>query len=104
LAVQITLTDVYDCTKRHTSHHSELGDALFFYRDVLFGRLYDRFAQDVIAHGAFLECLEPYILDNQVNNDLFNQILQKAFPFQEAQAAPGAASSHPFLFGLGGKQ
>ncbi|XP_067930193.1 vacuolar protein sorting-associated protein 8 homolog [Watersipora subatra] len=34
--------------------------------DVLFGRLYERFSQDVIAHGAFLECLEPYILDDQL--------------------------------------
>ena len=35
-------------------------------RDVLFGRLYERFREDVIAHGAFLECLEPFILDNQL--------------------------------------
>jgi len=33
---------------------------------VLFGRLYERFRQDVIAHGAFLECLEPFILDDQL--------------------------------------
>ncbi|KAK7507486.1 hypothetical protein BaRGS_00001421 [Batillaria attramentaria] len=29
--------------------------------DVLFGRIYERFAVDVIAKGTFLECLEPYI-------------------------------------------
>ena len=34
----------------------------------MFGRLYERFSQDVIAHGAFLECLEPYILDDQLQN------------------------------------
>ena len=30
-------------------------------RDTLFGRIYERFASDVIAKGTFLECLEPYI-------------------------------------------
>ncbi|KAL8564238.1 hypothetical protein ACOMHN_050849 [Nucella lapillus] len=29
--------------------------------DVLFGRIYERFAVDIIAKGTFLECLEPYI-------------------------------------------
>ena len=33
----------------------------FHFRDVLFGRIYDRFAVDVIAKGTFLECPEPYI-------------------------------------------
>lgn len=28
---------------------------------MLFGRIYERFAADIIAKGTFLECLEPYI-------------------------------------------
>nr|CAB3267651.1 vacuolar protein sorting-associated protein 8 homolog [Phallusia mammillata] len=36
--------------------------------DVLFGRIYDRFRADCIAHGAFLECLEPYILNDQLKS------------------------------------
>ena len=36
--------------------------------DVLFGRLYERFSEDTIAHGAFLECLEPYILDDKLKS------------------------------------
>ncbi|CAK8692883.1 unnamed protein product [Clavelina lepadiformis] len=34
--------------------------------DVLFGRIYERFRPDCIAHGAFLECLEPYILKDKL--------------------------------------
>jgi len=29
-------------------------------------RIYDRFKLDYVAHGAFLECLEPYILSNRL--------------------------------------
>jgi hypothetical protein len=36
------------------------------FRDVLFGRIYDRFAVDVIAKGTFLECLEPYIQSDRL--------------------------------------
>uniref|UniRef100_H2ZCD2 Vacuolar protein sorting-associated protein 8 central domain-containing protein n=1 Tax=Ciona savignyi TaxID=51511 RepID=H2ZCD2_CIOSA len=36
--------------------------------DVLFGRIYERFRVDCVAHGAFLECLEPYILNNQLQS------------------------------------
>ncbi|XP_052234778.1 vacuolar protein sorting-associated protein 8 homolog isoform X2 [Dreissena polymorpha] len=34
--------------------------------DILFGRIYERFSMDVIAMGTFLECLEPYILDDRL--------------------------------------
>ncbi|PVD38848.1 hypothetical protein C0Q70_01472 [Pomacea canaliculata] len=34
--------------------------------DILFGRIYDRFAADVIAKGTFLECLEPYIQSDRL--------------------------------------
>nr|XP_002121576.1 vacuolar protein sorting-associated protein 8 homolog [Ciona intestinalis] len=34
--------------------------------DVLFGRIYERFRVDCIAHGAFLECLEPYIMNDKL--------------------------------------
>ncbi|CAE1274106.1 VPS8 [Acanthosepion pharaonis] len=36
--------------------------------DILFGRIYDRFGMDVIARGTFLECLEPYILNDKLNS------------------------------------
>ncbi|XP_052813444.1 vacuolar protein sorting-associated protein 8 homolog isoform X3 [Mya arenaria] len=34
--------------------------------DILFGRIYERFSMDMIAMGTFLECLEPYILDDRL--------------------------------------
>uniref|UniRef100_K1R9K0 Vacuolar protein sorting-associated protein 8-like protein n=1 Tax=Magallana gigas TaxID=29159 RepID=K1R9K0_MAGGI len=36
--------------------------------DILFGRIYDRFAVDYIARGTFLECLEPYILCDKLRS------------------------------------
>ncbi|KAL3853951.1 hypothetical protein ACJMK2_013245 [Sinanodonta woodiana] len=36
--------------------------------DILFGRIYDRFSMDVIAKGTFLECLEPYILNDKLSS------------------------------------
>ncbi|GAB1606858.1 vacuolar protein sorting-associated protein 8 homolog isoform X3 [Argonauta hians] len=35
--------------------------------EILFGRIYDRFRMDVIAKDTFLECLEPYILDDKLS-------------------------------------
>jgi len=35
-------------------------------RDILFGSIYDRFSTDPIAKGTFLECLEPYILNDRL--------------------------------------
>ncbi|XP_033629373.1 vacuolar protein sorting-associated protein 8 homolog [Asterias rubens] len=37
-------------------------------RDILFGPIYDRFQQDSIAKGVFLECLEPYILNDTLTS------------------------------------
>ena len=37
-----------------------------FSRDILFGRIYERFSMDMIAMGTFLECLEPYILNDRL--------------------------------------
>ncbi|VDI73696.1 vacuolar protein sorting-associated protein 8 [Mytilus galloprovincialis] len=34
--------------------------------DILFGRIYERFSEDMIAMGTFLECLEPYILGDKL--------------------------------------
>ncbi|XP_053385366.1 vacuolar protein sorting-associated protein 8 homolog [Mercenaria mercenaria] len=34
--------------------------------DILFGRIYERFSMDVIAMGTFLECLEPYIINDKL--------------------------------------
>ncbi|KAK6181620.1 hypothetical protein SNE40_009442 [Patella caerulea] len=34
--------------------------------DVLFGRIYEKFGEDIIAQGTFLECLEPYILSDKL--------------------------------------
>ena len=31
-------------------------------------RIYQRFKDDYIAHGVFLECLEPYIVKDQLDN------------------------------------
>ena len=39
-----------------------------FRRDILFGPIYDRFQQDSIAKGVFLECLEPYILNDTLTS------------------------------------
>lgn len=39
-----------------------------YFRDILFGRIYDRFAVDYIARGTFLECLEPYILCDKLRS------------------------------------
>ncbi|KAL5005898.1 hypothetical protein ScPMuIL_017056 [Solemya velum] len=36
--------------------------------DVLFGRIYDRFGEDMIAKGTFLECLEPYIVSDKLSS------------------------------------
>ncbi|XP_072048156.1 LOW QUALITY PROTEIN: vacuolar protein sorting-associated protein 8 homolog [Amphiura filiformis] len=36
--------------------------------DILFGTIYDKFSQDSIAKGVFLECLEPYILNDKLNS------------------------------------
>lgn len=41
---------------------------IFYYRDILFGRIYERFSADVIAMGTFLECLEPYILGDKLTS------------------------------------
>jgi hypothetical protein len=32
----------------------------------LFGRIYERFSVDMIAKGTFLECLEPYIINDRL--------------------------------------
>jgi len=34
--------------------------------DILFTRIYERFKDDCISHGSFLECLEPYILNDRI--------------------------------------
>lgn len=34
--------------------------------DFLFGKIYDRFSEDPIAKGTYLECLEPYILNDML--------------------------------------
>ena len=41
---------------------------IFFFRDILFGTIFDKFSQDSIAKGVFLECLEPYILNDKLNS------------------------------------
>lgn len=33
---------------------------------MLFGAIYDQFSKDTIARGVFLECLEPYILNDKL--------------------------------------
>ena len=35
-------------------------------RDILFGSVYDRFSSNPVAKGTFLECLEPYILNDDL--------------------------------------
>ena len=60
--------------------------------DLLFGLIYDLFSKDSIAHGIYLQCLEPYILKNRfdtispmvlrdfinyyIDNNHFNQLEQ----------------------------
>ena len=41
---------------------------IWFFRDILFGTIFDKFSQDSIAKGVFLECLEPYILNDKLNS------------------------------------
>lgn len=36
--------------------------------DFLFGKIYDRFSEDPIAKGTYLECLEPYILNDMLTH------------------------------------
>ncbi|XP_071822429.1 vacuolar protein sorting-associated protein 8 homolog isoform X2 [Apostichopus japonicus] len=36
--------------------------------DILFGTIYDEFSADMIAKGVFLECLEPYILNDKLTS------------------------------------
>ncbi|XP_033098288.1 vacuolar protein sorting-associated protein 8 homolog [Anneissia japonica] len=36
--------------------------------DILFGPIYERFNQDITANGVFLECLEPYILNDRLTS------------------------------------
>ncbi|KAJ8019457.1 Vacuolar protein sorting-associated protein 8-like [Holothuria leucospilota] len=36
--------------------------------DMLFGAIYDQFSRDTIARGVFLECLEPYILNDKLTS------------------------------------
>lgn len=35
-------------------------------RELLFDRIYERFSNDVIAKGTFLECLEPYMQSDRL--------------------------------------
>ncbi|XP_072180793.1 vacuolar protein sorting-associated protein 8 homolog [Diadema setosum] len=37
-------------------------------KDVLFGSIYEKFRHDIIAKGVFLECLEPYILNDRLTS------------------------------------
>nr|XP_006819234.1 PREDICTED: vacuolar protein sorting-associated protein 8 homolog [Saccoglossus kowalevskii] len=34
--------------------------------DILFGTIYEKFSEDTIAKGVYLECLEPYILNDKL--------------------------------------
>ncbi|CAF0800337.1 unnamed protein product, partial [Adineta ricciae] len=45
--------------------------------DLLFGLIYDLFSKDSIAHGIYLQCLEPYILSNRF--DTISPIVLKDF-------------------------
>ncbi|CAF3743236.1 unnamed protein product [Adineta steineri] len=45
--------------------------------DLLFGLIYDLFSKDSIAHGIYLQCLEPYILTNRF--DTISPIVLKDF-------------------------
>ena len=36
--------------------------------DFLFGRLYDHFSADSVAKATYLECLEPYILNDTLTS------------------------------------
>ncbi|CAM4905954.1 unnamed protein product [Rotaria socialis] len=51
--------------------------------DLLFGLIYEIFSKDSIAHGIYLQCLEPYILKNRfdtmspmVLNDFINYYVE----------------------------
>eukprot|EP00047_Mylnosiga_fluctuans_P014336 m.37581 g.37581 ORF g.37581 m.37581 type:complete len:1420 (+) comp5452_c0_seq2:42-4301(+) len=46
-------------------------------RELLFGDIYDRFSAVSLAHGAFLDALEPYILDDKLTS--LSPIVMKAF-------------------------
>ena len=39
---------------------------VFFFSDILFGRIYEQFCHDPLAKGTFLECLEPYIVQDRL--------------------------------------
>ncbi|XP_077997967.1 vacuolar protein sorting-associated protein 8 homolog isoform X1 [Glandiceps talaboti] len=45
--------------------------------DILFSTLYEKFSEDTIAKGVFLECLEPYILNDKLVS--ITPIVMKAF-------------------------
>ena len=45
--------------------------------DLLFGLIYDLFSKDSIAHGIYLQCLEPYILKNRF--DTISPVVLKDF-------------------------
>ena len=45
--------------------------------DLLFGLIYDLFSKDSVAHGIYLQCLEPYILKNRF--DTISPIVLKDF-------------------------
>ncbi|CAH1788234.1 unnamed protein product, partial [Owenia fusiformis] len=60
--------------------------------DILFGEIYEKFSADMIAHGFFLECLEPYILSDRlvfitpvVMKDFVNHYEQKGM-LQDVEA------------------
>lgn len=38
------------------------------FRDVLFGSIYEQFRHDIIAKGVYLQCLEPYILNDRLTS------------------------------------
>ena len=46
--------------------HSEYN--IIFFRDILFEKIYDRFSYDPVGRGTFLECLEPYILNDALTS------------------------------------
>ncbi len=48
-----------------------------FSSDMLFGPIYERFSSDAIATGTFLECLEPYILNDRLSS--ITPVVMKAF-------------------------
>jgi hypothetical protein len=38
------------------------------FSDILFGRIYEQFSNDPLAQGTFLECLEPYMLQDKLSS------------------------------------